>query len=219
LGAKAAIAATAAIAAAGIDKSEIDLVIYAALNPDCFFPGNGVFIEELLGLKTAGAVVVQATEEDRGVLASVLHSQGRFAKDVWLEVPTAVVRERVTPGLIEQGRHYPTMDGELVFKHATGRFCDAVNEVPERGGHTIDEVDLRVPHQANQRITEAVGSRMGLPAQKVVSNIERYGNTTAATIPIALSEAVAAGRIQPGNLVVTLAFGSGFTWGADLIRW
>lgn len=276
LGAK---AAKAAIARAGIDKAEIDLVIYATLNPDCFFPGNGVFIEEMLGLKTAGAldirnqcsgfvyglaaadgfiqsgtagtvlliggeiqstaldvttrgremsvlfgdgagaVVVQATQEDRGVLASVLHSQGRFAKDLWLEVPTAVVRERVNGELLEQGRHYPTMDGQLVFKHAIRRFCEAISAVLKKGGHTIDEVDLLVPHQANQRITEAVGARMGLPTEKVFSNIERYGNTTAATIPIALSEAVAAGRIQPGNLVVTVAFGSGFTWGANLIRW
>ncbi len=273
-------AARAAMDQAQVAPEEIDLVIYATLNPDCFFPGNGVFIEDLLGLKTAGAmdirnqcsgfvyglaaadgfiragtartvlliggeiqstalnlstqgremavlfgdgagaVVVQATDDtDRGVLASVLHSQGRFAKDLWLEAPTALVRERINQDLIDQGRHYPTMDGKLVFKHATRRFCEAIGAVLEKGGHTIDEVDLLVPHQANQRITEAVGARVGLPPEKVFSNIAKYGNTTAATIPIALSEAAAAGRLESGDLVVTVAFGSGFTWGANLIRW
>ncbi len=272
-------AAAAAMDQAGVEASDIDLVLYATLNPDCFFPGNGVFIEDLLGLKTAGAmdirnqcsgfiyalaaadgfiragtartilviggeiqstalnlstagremavlfgdgagaVVVRAEEGERGILASVLHSQGRFAKDLWLEAPSALVPERINQPLMDQGRHYPTMDGKLVFKHATRRFCEAISEVLDKGGATIEDVDLLVPHQANQRITEAVGTRMGLPAERVFSNIARYGNTTAATIPIALSEAVAAGRLKSGHLVVTVAFGSGFTWGANLIRW
>ncbi len=272
-------AATQALERAQIAPAEVDLVIYATLNPDCFFPGNGVFVEDLLGLKTAGAmdirnqctgfvyglaaadgfiqsgvartvlviggeiqstalnvttegremavlfgdgagaVVLQATESERGILASALHSQGRFAKDLWLEAPTALVPERINQAMVDEGKHYPTMDGKLVFKHATRRFCEAIEEVLTKGGATLAEVDLLVPHQANQRITEAVGKRLGLPTEKVFSNIARYGNTTAATIPIALSEAVTEGRLKSGDLVVTVAFGSGFTWGANLIRW
>lgn len=272
-------AAAQAIADAGIDKSAVDLVIFATLNPDVFFPGNGVLVEDLLGLNLAGAmdirnqcsgfiyglaaadgfiragtartvlviggeiqstaldvttrgremavlfgdgagaVVVQATEQDRGIIASVLHSQGKYARDLWCEAPCAVVPERIDAQMMAEGRHYPHMDGKLVFKHATRRFCEAISEVLAKGGADISDVDLLVPHQANQRITEAVGERMGLPGEKVFSNIARYGNTTAATIPIALAEAAREGRLFPGALVVTVAFGSGFTWGANLIRW
>ena len=274
-----AAAARQAIAAAGVGPDEIDLVIFATLNPDCFFPGNGVFVEDLLGLKNAGAmdirnqctgfiyglaaadgfiqsgaastvlliggeiqstalnvtdsgrdmavlfgdgagaVIVQATDEDRGVLASVLHSQGRYARDLWCEMPVANLRERVNGEMIAAGRHYPKMDGPLVFKHATRRFCEAINEVLAKGGMTPDDVNLLVPHQANQRITDAVGQRMGMERERVFSNIARYGNTTAATIPIALTEAEREGRLKRGDIVVTVAFGSGFTWGANLIRW
>jgi 3-oxoacyl-[acyl-carrier-protein] synthase III len=273
------LAAEMAIEAAGIETGDIDQVIFATLNPDVNFPGNGVFIEESLGLNTAGAmdirnqctgfvyglaaadgfiragtaktvlligsevqstaldksdrgrdisvlfgdgagaVIVQATEEDQGVIASVLHSQGRFARDLWLEAPVGTLTGRITPEMMEEGRHYPKMNGPMVFKHATRRFCESITEVLEKGGHNIEDVDLLVPHQANQRITDAVGQRMGLPAEKVFSNIAKYGNTTAATIPIALAEAEREGRLKKGDLVVTVAFGSGFTWGANLIRW
>jgi len=272
-------AAEMAIEAAGIDKNEIQQVIFATLNPDVAFPGNGVFVEECLGLNTAGAmdirnqctgfvyglaaadgfirsgvastvlviggeihstamdistrgrdisvlfgdgagaVILQATEEDRGVIASVLHSQGRFARDLWLEAPVATMPGRINQEMIDEGRHFPRMNGPMVFKHATRRFCESINEVLEKGGFKIEDVDLLVPHQANQRITDAVGQRMGLSKDKVFSNIARYGNTTAATIPIALAEAEREGRLKKGNLVVTVAFGSGFTWGANLIRW
>ena len=274
-----AAAARMAIEAAGIDKNVIDQVIYATVNSDVAFPGNGVFVEDLLELNTAGAMdirnqctgfvyglaaadgfiragtaetvlvigaeiqstaldlsdrgrdmsvlfgdgagaaVVQATETDRGVIASVLHSQGRFARALWLEAPVGNLRDRITPAMMDAGRHFPKMDGKLVFKHATRRFCEAINEVLDKGGHTADEVDLLVPHQANQRITDAVGQRMGFGPERVFSNIARYGNTTAATIPIALAEAEREGRLKQGDLVVTVAFGSGFTWGANLIRW
>lgn len=272
-------AARMSIEAAGIEPTDIDQIIYATLNPDTFFPGNGVYIEDLLGLQTAGAMdirnqctgfiyglaaadgfiqagiartvlliggeiqstalnltdagrdmavlfgdgagaaIVQATDEKRGVLASVLHSQGRFAADLWGEMPRANLKERINHEVMAEGRHYPTMDGPLVFKHATRRFCEAIREVLAQGGHDIDEVDLLVPHQANQRITDAVAQRMGVPDERVFSNIAKYGNTTAATIPIALAEAEREGRLKRGDLVVTVAFGSGFTWGANLIRW
>ncbi len=272
-------AAREAIAAAGIDKNTIDQVIYATLNPDVFFPGNGVFIEHLLELNTAGAMdirnqctgfvyglaaadgfiqsgvartvlviggeiqstaldltdrgrdmavlfadgagaaIVQATDEDRGILASVLHSQGRYARDLFAEAPIATVTGRMNAEMIEEGRHYPRMNGKMVFQHATRRFGEAIDEVLKKGGVTVDDVALLIPHQANQRITDAVTARLGLPSERVYSNIARYGNTTAASIPIALAEAVRAGRVQRGDLIVTVAFGSGFTWGANLIRW
>jgi 3-oxoacyl-[acyl-carrier-protein] synthase-3 len=126
---------------------------------------------------------------------------------------------RWTDEMLDQGRHYPHMNGRTVFKHATRRFCEAIAEVLDRGGESIDDVALVIPHQANQRITDMVAHRMKLTSDRVYSNIARYGNTTAASIPIALAEAVREGRIKRGDLVVTVAFGSGFTWGANLIRW
>ena len=104
-------------------------------------------------------------------------------------------------------------------EHATRRFVEAIEEVLRKGGADIRDVALLIPHQANQRITDAVSARLELPADRVYSNIARYGNTTAASIPIALAEAVREGRLHSGDLVVTVAFGSGFTWGANLIRW
>ncbi len=274
-----AAAARMAIDEAGIDKNDIDLIIYATLSPDVFFPGNGVFIEDLLELNTvgamdirnqctgfiyalaaadgfiqagtartilivgqeiqstglnlsnegrdlavlfgdgAGAVIVQATDQDRGVIASVLHSQGRFAGELIGEVPMSTIAGRINEEVLAQGRQYPFMNGSMVFKHATRRFCESIREVLEKGGADIADVNLVVPHQANQRITDAVGARMGLSSERVYSNIAKYGNTTAASIPIALAEAVREGRLQRGDLLVTVAFGSGFTWGANLVRW
>ena len=274
-----AAAARIAIEEAGIDKNDIDLILYATLSSDVVFPGNGVFIEDLLDLNTvgamdirnqctgfiyalaaadgfiqagtartilvvgqeiqstalnltdggrdmavlfgdgAGAVVVQATEDDRGIIASVLHSQGRFARDLFGEAPMSTIKDRINTELIAQGRHYPTMNGPMVFKHATRRFCEAIKEVLEKGKADLEDVNLVIPHQANQRITDAVGARMGVPPERMFSNIAKYGNTTAATIPIAMAEAVKEGRLKRGDLLVTVAFGSGFTWGANLIRW
>jgi 3-oxoacyl-[acyl-carrier-protein] synthase-3 len=129
------------------------------------------------------------------------------------------MKDRINVEMMAQDRHYPTMNGPMVFKHATRRFCEAIKEVLAKGGKDIEDVSLVIPHQANQRITDAVGARMGLSRERVFSNIAKYGNTTAASIPIALAEAVREGRLQRGDLLVTVAFGSGFTWGANLIRW
>ena len=164
-------------------------------------------------------MVVQATDDERGVLASALHSQGRYARELWVEVPVGNLQGRWTDAMLAEGRQYPKMNGQMVFKHATRRFCEAIDEVLAKGGVAADDVALVIPHQANQRITDAVGERMGFAPRKVFSNIAKYGNTTAASIPIALAEAVREGRLQRGDLLVTVAFGSGFTWGANLIRW
>ncbi len=273
-------AARMAIENAGIEATDIDQIIFATLNSDVFFPGNGVFIEDLLGLNCAGAMdvrnqctgfiyslaaadgfiragtartvlvigceiqstaldlsdrgrdmavlfgdgagaaIVQATDEaDRGIIASVLHSQGRYARDLYGEAPMGNLKDRISAEIMAEGRHYPSMNGQMVFKHATRRFCESITEVLAKGEASIDDVALIVPHQANQRITDAVAARMGVGNERVFSNIAKYGNTTAATIPIALAEAVREDRLHKGDLIVTVAFGSGFTWGANLIRW
>jgi 3-oxoacyl-[acyl-carrier-protein] synthase-3 len=167
----------------------------------------------------AGAVVMVPCEDDRGVLAWALHSEGAYAKELWAEAPTSKVMGRITSEMMAEGRQYPRMNGRQVFKHATTRFPEVIREVLEKSGHTLEDVALVIPHQANQRIADAVGERLGVPAGKIFQNIQRYGNTTAASIPIALAEARDQGLIHPGDLVVLAAFGAGFAWGAAAIRW
>jgi 3-oxoacyl-[acyl-carrier-protein] synthase-3 len=167
----------------------------------------------------AGAVIVEPTAEDRGVLAVALHAEGQHHAELWVEAPTSKVMGRLTAAMLAEGRQYPRMNGRQVFKHATTRFPEVILEALEKSGHTLDEVALLVPHQANQRISDAVGERLGLPSEKVFQNIQRYGNTTAASIPIALAEARREGRVRDGDLVVLAAFGSGFAWGAAVVRW
>jgi 3-oxoacyl-[acyl-carrier-protein] synthase-3 len=168
----------------------------------------------------AGAAVLTASDEPgRGVLSTHLHADGRFAELLWGEVSSCKMHPRITTELMAQGRHYPSMNGKEVFKHAVTRMPEVVNEALQAHGLTADDLDLLIPHQANQRITEMVRRRLKVPEHKVVSNIDRYGNTTAATIPIALAEAVREGRLSRGDLLCLVAFGSGFMWGASLIRW
>jgi 3-oxoacyl-[acyl-carrier-protein] synthase-3 len=167
----------------------------------------------------AGAVVVEPCEDGRGVLDVSLHAEGRHIRELWTEAPTSKVMGRLTPAMMQEGRQYPKMNGREVFKHATRRFPEVILESLGRTGHTLADVSLVVPHQANRRIADAVAERLGLPPEKMFQNIERVGNTTAASIPIALAEARDQGRIQSGDLVVLAAFGSGFAWGAATIRW
>ena len=167
----------------------------------------------------AGAAVVEPTDDGRGLLSCVLHGDGSLANELWVEAPTSTVPGRMTPEMIEAGRHFPRMNGRQVFKHATTRFPEVIHEALAAAGHTLDQVALIVPHQANQRIGDAVAERLGLPAEKVFQNIERYGNTTAASIPIALTEARDQGRVHSGDLIVLAAFGAGFAWGACVVRW
>lgn len=167
----------------------------------------------------AGAVVVEPSNDARGILSWALHGEGAYAKELWAEGPTSLVEGRLTREMFEGGAMRPRMNGRQVFKHATTRFPEVILEALERAGEKLEDVALVVPHQANQRIADAVTERLGLPAEKVFQNIQRYGNTTAASIPIALAEARAAGRIRPGDLVVLAAFGTGFAWGATAIRW
>ncbi len=168
----------------------------------------------------AGAVVVEpAGDGDRGLLSWALHAEGSHARDLWAEAPTSLVAGRITAAMLAEGRAYPRMNGRQVFKHATTRFPEVILEALERAGHGLDEVRLVVPHQANRRIGDAVAERLGVPNDRVFQNIERYGNTTAASIPIALTEARDQGLFSPGDLVVLAAFGGGFSWAATVMRW
>jgi 3-oxoacyl-[acyl-carrier-protein] synthase-3 len=116
-------------------------------------------------------------------------------------------------------RLFPRMEGRYVFKHAITRFPEVIQEALAATGHTVADIDLFIPHQANLRISQVVAMGLELPEDKVFNNIDRYGNTTAASIPLALYQAEKAGRVRPGSLLCLAAFGAGFTWGAALIRW
>ena len=168
----------------------------------------------------AGAAVVQATDDpDRGVLSTHIHADGTHAELLWADASSSARHPRLSAQDLEEGRHFPRMDGREVFKHAVTRMPEAVDEALAANGLTRDDIDLLVPHQANLRISQMVQRRLGLADAQVVNNVQRYGNTTAATIPIALGEAVRDGRLQRGDLLCLVAFGSGFTWGSALIRW
>jgi 3-oxoacyl-[acyl-carrier-protein] synthase-3 len=168
----------------------------------------------------AGAAVLTATEDEgRGVLSTHIHADGRHAEILWAEFESSKHHPRTSPEILAEGRHYPKMDGREVFRNAVARMPEAVEEALAANGLGTQDIDLLIPHQANLRISEMVRKRLGLPEERVVNNIDRYGNTTAATIPIALAEAVREGRLDRGDLVCFTAFGSGFTWGSALVRW
>lgn len=173
----------------------------------------------------AGAVVLGAAEgakhaDTPHILSTHLHADGRFAKELWVEYPSmakAGDRQKCAPE--DDYKFYPQMNGKTVFMHAVKRMPEALVEAMQANQVKIEDIDLFVFHQANLRINEMVAKQMGIPESKVFNTIDRFGNTTAATIPIGLDEAVKAGRLKPGMLVGSAAFGSGFTWGSALIRW
>ncbi len=167
----------------------------------------------------AGAAVIGPTEGESRVLDTELHADGRFAEILMVECPASRLNPRLTVEMMEQGRHWPKMDGRSVFKHAVERLPEVIHSILKRNGYTLSDVDVLVPHQANLRINEMVARQLGFPAEKVVNNIQKYGNTTAASIPIALHEAVQDGRVKKGQLVLLAGFGAGLTWGASLVRW
>ncbi len=182
------------------------------------FSDEGRDVSVLFG-DGAGAVVVSATDEDRGIMSTHLHSEGKYARELWVESPSTRHNPTISVADLEAGRHRPKMNGREVFRHAVMRFPQSIMEAVEANNLTLEDVSLIVPHQANLRITREVARRLKVPEERVYSNIERYGNTTAASIPIALAEAVSEGRVQPEDHVVLVAFGSGFTWASALIKW
>ena len=168
----------------------------------------------------AGAVVVEASDTpNRGILVSDLHSDGAYTQCLWVDEPGAILNPTISQNRFDQGRYFLQMDGKEVFRHAVLRMPESVRACLDRLGRTPGDIDLLIPHQANQRISEAVQKSLGLRDDQVYTNIERYGNTTAATIPIALDECVQQGRVKPGMLVALTAFGSGFVWGTVVLRW
>lgn len=255
---------------AGLDKNEIDFVVFATLSPECWFPGSGVFLQKKMDLPTigmldirqqctgfvyglsiaqlyvkagiyknvavigaevqstsldysndgrtvgvlfgdgAGAVIVSTAEEGEAseILTTHLHADGRYAEQLWVPEPSS----RHNPKVSDPKKLHAYMNGREVFKHAVTRFPEVIQEALDANGWSKDEVDLYIPHQANLRISQAVAKRLDVPIGKFYSNIHKYGNTTAASIPIALAEAVRDGSIQRGDKVVIAAFGSGFTW-------
>ncbi len=167
----------------------------------------------------AGAAVLKATNEKKGVLSTHLHADGDYAEELYVKDPGSSRKVRLSKELIEGPTFNLTMNGNAVFKHAVVRFSEVINEALKHNGLAKEDIDLLVPHQANLRISNFVQKQMSLPDEKVFNNIMYYGNTTAASIPIALSEAWGKGKIKEGDLVCLAAFGSGFTWASALIRW
>ncbi len=274
-----------ALAKAGWSPEDLDLIVFATLSPDYYFPGVGVMMQQRLGCRTipaldiraqcsglvyglscvdgyvksrqakkillvcaevqspvldlttrgrdmavlfgdgAGALTIEAVESDasnlkqRGIIDSVLGSDGSGADVLCMKTPGTAVPGFISQDDIAQARVHPYMDGKVVFKNAVTRLIETASTLISRNGITPDEIDLVLPHQANLRINEMVRTQLGLPPERVFNNIQRYGNTTAATIPICMSEAVEQGILREGSLVLTIAFGAGFTWGGNLIRW
>jgi len=270
-----------ALERAGLTPDDVDVIVYATITPDYFFPGSAFLMQRELGMagkpvidireqcsgfvyalsiadqfiksgmyKTAlvvgseiqsswidkstagrntavifgdgaGAAVLQSTtDSDHRILSTHLHADGRYAEDLYVKEPGSSRPGRAaSQEALDAGGFNVVMNGNAVFKHAIVRFGEVINEALDANGFTANEINLLVPHQANIRISEYVRQQMGLSEEQVINNIQRFGNTTAASIPIALSEAWENGKIKDGDLLCLAAFGSGFTWASALIRW
>jgi len=270
-----------AIQNAGIEKSEVELIIAATLSPDHYFPGIGVQVQAKLGLAPIGAIdirnqcsgfiyalsvadqyirtgaykrillvaaEVQSTNLDysdngrdmavlfgdgaaalileprehddgRGVLSTHLFADGNHVSDLWLEKPSCLDKPCVTEELARAKKFFPYMDGKNVFKNASEKMPAAIRTALEYNGLKVEDIALLIPHQANDRISQMVAHNLKIPLEKVVRNIHKYGNTTAASIPIALSESVREGRVKAGDIIALTAFGSGYTWASAILRW
>ena len=172
------------------------------------------------GAAVVGATQVTHTEKDPFVFSTHIHSDGAFAKELWVPGPgSAYAGARLPVAAFEAGELYPKMNGKAVFTHAVRRMPEAVKEALEANKKKPSDIDLFIFHQANLRINEMVAKQLGIPEEKVFNTIDRFANTTSATIPIGLTEAEKTGKLKPGMLVAMAAFGSGFTWGSALLRW
>jgi 3-oxoacyl-[acyl-carrier-protein] synthase-3 len=269
-----------ALQRAGWTPADIDLIIFATLSPDIFFPGSGCLMQHKLGLNSipaldirqqctgflyglttadayirsglahrillvgaevhstglnistegrdvavifgdgAGAVCLEGIEtaEPTGILASALHADGKFATSLMVEVGSSRLNPRISHELIDEGRHWPQMDGKTIFKLAVQKLPEVVHEALAKADLALADIDLFIPHQANLRINQFFQQSLKLPEEKVFNNIQRYGNTTAASIPIALDEALEMKRIGDGSTVLFLGLGAGLTWGAVIAR-
>lgn len=276
-------AAKVAIERAGIDKEDIDFIIFATLSPDMYFPGPGVQVQHALDIKTVGALDVRnqcsgfvyalsvadnfiktgmyknilvigselhshgldkttrgrgvsvifgdgagaavlTREEDtnKGILSTHLHSQGEHAEELVVKAPgmgTRWVTDILEDDDKDDESYFPHMNGQFVFKNAVVRFSEVIMEGLMTNKLKKEDIDMLIPHQANLRIAQFIQKKFELSDDQVYNNIMRYGNTTAASIPIALTEAWEEGKIKEGDTVVLAAFGSGFTWGSVIVKW
>lgn len=276
-------AAKQAIERSGLDKDDIDFIIFATLSPDMYFPGPGVQVQHALDIKTVGALdvrnqcsgfiyalsvadnfiktgmyknilvigselhshgldkttrgrgvsvifgdgagaVVVSREEDtsKGILSTHLHSQGEHAEELVVKAPgmgTRWVTDIIADNDKNDESYFPYMNGQFVFKNAVVRFSEVIMEGLKKNNLQKENIDMLIPHQANLRIAQFIQKKFGLTDDQVFNNIMRYGNTTAASIPLALCEAWEEGKINEGDTVVLAAFGSGFTWGSAIIKW
>jgi 3-oxoacyl-[acyl-carrier-protein] synthase-3 len=165
----------------------------------------------------AGAVVLRRSDGTRGMLSNFMRSDGALAELLWRPAGGALVP--MSAEVLEERGHLVKMAGREVFKSAVRSMAEASDQALQRAGVTAADIDLVVPHQANMRIIEATARYSGIPMEKVFVNVDRYGNMSSATIPVALDEAVEEGRIEPGSLVLMVAFGAGFTWASSVFRW
>lgn len=264
-------AAKSALAAAGMDAQEIDLIVLATTTPDRTFPATAALVQERLGIKHgaafdiqavcsgfvyavatadsylknglgkkalvigaetfsrllnwedrttcvlfgdgAGAMILEAvptdTEDDRGILSNCLRSNGEHWEKLYVDGGPSMTQ---TVGYVQ-------MEGKEVFRHAVGMISDVVEGAFEKANVAPADLDWFVPHQANKRIIDGAGKKLNIPAEKVIVTVDQHANTSAASVPLALSVAVSDGRITKGDLVMIEAMGGGFTWGASLIRW
>jgi 3-oxoacyl-[acyl-carrier-protein] synthase-3 len=269
-----------ALQRAGLLATDLDCIVFATASPDHFFPGNGVFLQRLLGIPDipaldlrnqctgfvyglsvadawircgqykrvllvgaeiqspgldpttagrdtavifgdgAGVAILGPTDDvARGVLSTHLFSDGRYAEKLWMDGPGLSHVPWISADMLADGKARIQMEGREVFKSATTKMPESVHQALARHGFTTADIKLLIAHQANLRISEMVQKQLGLRDDQVFNNIQRYGNTTAASIPIALHEALELGRLSRGELLILTAFGSGFTWGSAAIRW
>ena len=271
-----------ALERAQLSPNDIDMIVFATLSPDMYFPGGGVEVQEMMGMRTipaldvrnqctgfvyalsvadqfiktgmhknvlvigsenhsggldfsdrgrsvsvifgdgAGAAVVSRNESGKGgILSTHLHSEGKHKNELALQGPSTGywVPEIIADNPQENIPYYPYMNGQFVFKHAIVRFAEVIEEGLQANHLSVTDIDMLIPHQANLRISQFIQQKLGLTDAQVFNNIQKYGNTTAASIPIALTEAWEEEKIKEGDLVVLAAFGSGFTWGSAIIRW
>jgi 3-oxoacyl-[acyl-carrier-protein] synthase-3 len=168
----------------------------------------------------AGAAILQPSDKP-GILSTHLHADGRFAEDLYIKDPgsSRPNSERQPEQILDTSTYKVVMNGNQVFKHAVVKFMEVIVEALEANKLTKEDISMLIPHQANLRISQYIKEKLGLPDDHVYNNIQRYGNTTAASIPIALSEAWAEGKVNENDLICLAAFGSGFTWASALIRW
>jgi 3-oxoacyl-[acyl-carrier-protein] synthase-3 len=167
----------------------------------------------------AGAVVLQASK-DQGIIHSELRADGNFAKELWVPSPgSARPKDLINKDDMDMGLHFPEMNGKVVFVHAVKKMSEVLVETVKKSGFNLEDIDFFLFHQANLRINQKVAEVLKLPEEKVFNTIEKFGNTTAATIPLGMDKAIEAGKLKPGMLVAMAAFGSGFTWASSVVRY